>query len=208
MQTEIMKSNLREYYNKEAPLRNLNDKAEWKISQRSDFCNLIKSENKKTLLEIGAGTGDDSVFFMKSGLKVTAVDLSPEMVRICIEKSIEAYELDFYNLADLNKTFDCIWSMNSLLHVPKSDLPQVLKTIDSVLNKNGLFYMGVYGGLDLEHNYIDDFFEIPRLFSFYTEQALKDVLSYSFNILSYQQMDVGRKRDFQAVIMRKSNFAK
>ena len=96
MQTEIIKSNLREYYNKEAPLRNFNDKDEWKISQRSDFCNLIKSENKKTLLEIGAGTGDDSVFFMKSGLKVTAVDLSPEMVRICIEKSIEAYELDFY----------------------------------------------------------------------------------------------------------------
>lgn len=203
MRTEIMKSNLREYYNKEAPLRNLNDKDEWKISQRSEFCNLIKSENKKTLLEIGAGTGDDSVFFMKSGLKVAAVDLSSEMVRICKEKSIEAYELDFYNLADLNKTFDCIWSMNSLLHVPKSDLPQVLKTVDSVLNKNGLFYMGIYGGTDLEHNYIDDFSEIPRFFSFYTEQALKDVLSYSFNILSYQQMDVGRKRDFQAVIMRK-----
>lgn len=36
MQTEIMKRNLREYYNKEAPLRNLKDKAEWKISQRSD----------------------------------------------------------------------------------------------------------------------------------------------------------------------------
>ncbi|MDF2804205.1 MAG: class SAM-dependent methyltransferase [Anaerocolumna sp.] len=203
MQTKIMKSNLRDYYNKEAPSRNLNNKDEWKISQRSDFCNLIKSENKTTLLEIGAGTGDDSVFYMKSGLEVIAVDLSPEMVRICIEKSIKAYELDFYNLVDLNNTFDCIWSMNSLLHVPKSDLPKVLKTIDSVLNKNGLFYMGVYGGLDLEHYYIDDFSDIPRLFSFYNEQALKDVLSYSFNILSYQQIDVGRKRDFQAVIMRK-----
>lgn len=203
MQTEIIKSNLREYYNKDAPLRNSKEKAEWKISQRSDFCNLIKSENKKTLLEIGAGTGDDSVFFKESGLKVTAVDLSPEMVKICIGKSIEAYELDFYNLVDLNRTFDCIWSMNSLLHVPKSDLPQVLNTIDSVLNKDGLFYMGVYGGLDLEHYYLDDFSEIPRFFSFYTEQALKDVLSCSFNILSFQQMDVGRKRDFQAVIMRK-----
>lgn len=203
METEIIKSNLREYYNQNAPLRNSKEKEEWKINQRSNFCNLIKSENKKTLLEIGAGTGDDSVFFKESGLKVTAVDLSPEMVKICLGKSIEAYELDFYNLADLNRTFDCIWSMNSLLHVPKSDLPQVLSTIDSVLNEDGLFYMGVYGGLNLEHHYLDDFSEIPRFFSFYTEQALRDVLSRSFNILSFQQMDVGRKRDFQAVIMRK-----
>lgn len=37
MQTEIIKSNLREYYNKDAPLRNSKEKAEWKISQRSDF---------------------------------------------------------------------------------------------------------------------------------------------------------------------------
>jgi len=40
--------------------------------------------------------------------------------------------------------------MNSLLHVPKSDLPRVLTSIDSVLDDGGLFYMGVYGGEDFE----------------------------------------------------------
>lgn len=44
---------------------------------------MVNYENKTTLLDIGAGVGDDSVFFMESGFEVTAVDLSPEMIQIC-----------------------------------------------------------------------------------------------------------------------------
>ena len=131
MNTDKIKSNLRDYYNLEAADRNnrSENKADWKIKQRGIFCDLIIKENKETLLEIGAGSGHDSKFFMDSGLKVTAVDLSGEMVKKCKEKGIDAYELDFYDLSALNKKFDCVYSMNCLLHVPKSDLPQVLKNI-------------------------------------------------------------------------------
>jgi cyclopropane fatty-acyl-phospholipid synthase-like methyltransferase len=97
MDTILLKENLRRYYNEEAELRNKSDKADWKIKIREDYCNLIKQEHKKTLLELGAGAGYDSQFFMNNGLQVTAVDLSSEMVNKCKEKSIEAYELDFYN---------------------------------------------------------------------------------------------------------------
>lgn len=140
---------------------------------------------------------------MDRGLKVVAVDLSGEMVKICKEKLIEAYELDFYDLSALNMKFDCIWSMNSLLHVPKSDLPRVLKEIDSVLNNKGLFYMGVYGGADAESEYVNEITEVPRFFSYLSEQSLREVLGGTFDIIEYRQMDVGRNTDFQAVIMRK-----
>jgi cyclopropane fatty-acyl-phospholipid synthase-like methyltransferase len=128
------------------------------------------------------------------------------MVKICIEKGIDAYELDFYDLSALNKKFDCVWSMNSLLHVPKSDLPEVLINIDSVINENGFFYMGVYGGNDTEHNWVNDLSETPRFFSSYSESKIKEVLDKVFEIISFEQLDVGSNRgniDFQSIIMRK-----
>lgn len=198
-----MKLNLKKYYNQEAELRNLSEKQEWKKDQRANFYSYVKSENKNSLLEIGAGTGNDSRFFMDCGLNVVAVDLSSEMVKLCKGKNIQAYELDFYNISNLNKKFDCIWSMNSLMHVPKNDLPQVLNEINFVLKEKGLFYMGVYGGVDTESNYVDEVTDTPRFFSYYSESKIKEVLSNVFDIIEFHQFDVGRNTDFQAVIMRK-----
>jgi len=203
MSTEIIKSHLRDYYNLEAEQRSLREKSSWKIEQRDIFYNLIINENKETLLEIGAGTGQDSKFFMDGGLKVTAVDLSCEMVKKCKEKGIDVYELDFYNLSDLNKKFDCVWSMNCLLHVPKSDLPQVLKNISAVLNDNGLFYMGVYGGKDSEEEFLNEIIQKPRLFTSYTENKLKQILQNIFEIISFKTIELEDHMDFQSIIMRR-----
>jgi cyclopropane fatty-acyl-phospholipid synthase-like methyltransferase len=207
MGTILFKENLKRYYNQEAELRNKSDKADWKIKIREDFCNLIKQEHKKTLLELGAGAGYDSQFFMNNGLQVTAVDLSKEMVNKCKEKSVEAYELDFYNLSSLNKKFDCIWAMNTLLHVPKTDLCGVLNGINLALEENGLFYMGVYGGEDFESEYVKSEVSItPRFFSYYSESQLKTILENCFQIITFEEFDVSRgteKDIFQSIIMRK-----
>jgi cyclopropane fatty-acyl-phospholipid synthase-like methyltransferase len=203
MDIESIKSNLKAYYDREAELRDASEKEEWKKAQRARFYGYIKAEGKASLLEIGAGTGSDSVYFKERGLNVVAVDLSSEMVRICKAKLIEAYELDFYDLSSLNRTFDCVWSMNSLLHVPKPDLPRVLNEINNALNEGGLFYMGVYGGADAESDFVNDVSSVPRYFSYLSEHKLKDALSGVFDILEYQQIDVGRNTDFQAAIMRK-----
>ena len=132
-----------------------------------------------------------------------ALDLSSEMVKVCQEKGINAREFDFYDLQELDTKFDCVWAMNSLLHVPKSDLLAVLKGIDSVLNENGLFFMGVYGGDDSESDFVNSFSDTPRFFSSYAEQSLKKALTEVFEIISFEQLDVGREKDFQSVIMRK-----
>ena len=210
MDTILIKENLKAYYNQEAELRNQKSKAEWKIKVREEFCDLIKQENKETLLELGAGAGYDSLFFMDNGLKVTAVDLSAEMVKKCREKSVEAYEMDFYNLSSLKKNFDCVWAINTLLHVPKADLSHVLNEIDSVLDANGLFYMGLYGGKNSEGEYVNaEISETPRFFSFHSEAYLKHMLENYFEILKFEQIDVGEGTEvhiFYSVTMRKKNY--
>lgn len=205
MNSDTIKSNLRNYYNQEAEHRNASDKDGWKAKERKAFSDMAAQENKKHLLEIGAGSGQDSQYFMEQGFDVTAVDLSKEMVQKCKEKGINAHELDFYNLAALNQKFDCIWAMNTLLHVPKADLQDVLRNISAVLNQNGIFFMGVYGGKDSEHEWANDICDIPRFFSFYSPDKLKAVLQDVFEIISFKQYDVGRTNEFpfQAAVMRK-----
>lgn len=203
MDTNKIKEKLRSFYNQEAEYRNSNQKQEWKKHIRDLFCQFVKDEGKESLLEIGAGTGQDSRFFIDCGLAVTAIDFSIEMVKLCREKAIEAYEMDFYDIASLNRKFDCIWSMNSLLHVPKEDLPKVLQGIDHVMNQNGLFFMGVYGGRDTETYLINEISDFPRFYASYSESELKTVLEDIFDIIRFCQFDVENKLQFQAVIMRK-----
>ncbi|MCL2372265.1 MAG: class I SAM-dependent methyltransferase [Defluviitaleaceae bacterium] len=200
---KMHKENLKNFYNKDAKYRELSPKQDWKIRVRDDFCNLLSKKAKQSLLEIGAGTGHDSQYFMEKGLQVVAIDLSPEMVKKCKEKSIEAYEMDFYDLTPLGRKFDCIWAMNTLLHVPKAELPQVLSQIDSVLEDGGLFYMGVYGGVDSEHEYaLKEVSDTPRFFSFYLLEDLLAVLEGHFHIISSQEILMDNDT-FQSIIMQK-----
>jgi cyclopropane fatty-acyl-phospholipid synthase-like methyltransferase len=209
MSSVLIKENLKRYYNQEAELRNSKSViADWKLKGRAKFFELLMQERKETLLELGAGAGYDSLFFMDNGLKVLAVDLSSEMVSKCREKSIEAQELDYYDLSSLNKKFDCVYAMNTLLHVPKDDLRHVLKEIDSVLNANGLFYMGLYGGGDTEKEFVKiEVSETPRFFALHSERFLKEILQLYFDIIDFETLDIGSGSEidiFHSITLRKT----
>jgi len=208
------KSNLKEYYNQEAELRNdktakKTAKEDWKENIRHNFLAIIKQENKQSLLELGAGAGHDSQFFMNGGLTVTAIDLSIEMVKKCREKGVTAHELDFYNLSSLNIKYDCIYSINSLLHVPKTDFDLILNEINLVLEPNGLFYMGLYGGNDTESNITSQISTAPRFYAFHSKDYLTSMLKPHLKIISYEQISVTKKSQefdieiFHSFIMRK-----
>lgn len=198
------KENIKIYYNQDAARRNRQRmRAPWKRKVRKNFYKIIKQENKKTLLELGAGAGFDSLFFMRKGLNVTAVDISDENIRSCREKGIEAYALDFYKLSTLHNKFDCIYALNTLLHVPKDDLHKVLQEIGAVLNRNGLFYLGLYGGNDEETDLVkSDVSDAPRLFTFYSAHYLKTVLTDYFHIVDFKTFPVGT-HIFHSIILRK-----
>ncbi len=201
---KTFKDDIKKYYNQDANRRNSKIiRTPWKAKVRKTFYTTVKQEGKKTLLELGAGTGFDSLFFMRKGLKVTAVDISDESIRKCREKGIEAYEMDFYNLTALNKKFDCIYALNTLLHVPKADLHKVLQEIDAVLDRDGLFYLGLYGGNDDEINLVKSgVSDVPRFFTFYSEKYLKTVLNDYFQIVNFKTFPVG-KNIFHSFLLRK-----
>src|SRR5215469_10540854 len=98
------------------------------------------------MLEIGAGTGQDSLFFAGHDLDVIATDISAAMVARCRDKGLDARVMDFSQLDFPAESFDAVYAMNCLLHVPDAELPAVLRSIARVMVPGGLFFLGVYGG--------------------------------------------------------------
>lgn len=173
---------LRTAYDRGAERRDRTAKQAWKIAERKAFLGLLCEVGARRLLEIGAGTGYDSAFFAENGLDVVAVDLSPAMVAKCREKGLDARVVDFTGLAETFQpgSFDAVWSMNCLLHVPSADLPPIVRQIRSVLRPDGLFYFGTWGGDGTEEVLADDSHDPPRFFAWRTMTQLEGAVDESF----------------------------
>ncbi len=198
---------LRHAYDLSASERQQSTVSEWKLRERQDFLDLLKLENKVTLLEIGAGAGKDSKFFQDNGMQVVSTDLSPEMVKLCREKGLEAYEMDFKNLAFPDENFDALYALSCLLHVPKKDLPVILNTLKKLLKPAGLFFMSVYGGPVTEGVWEKDYHQPPRFFSTYADDQLLSVVTRDFELDDFKTILLPAEADSdlhaQRLILRK-----
>ncbi len=182
------KQELKNAYNADAKRRdsNADTRDQWKLDLRDEFVKLLKDEGKHTLLELGAGAGIDSKFFLDNKLEVLATDLSDEMVKMCQKRGLNAQVLDLYDIDTLATKYDAIFGLNVLLHVPIKDLPTVLRKIANQLNDNGVFYYGVYGGVDEEKTITDETkMNMPRFFSFLSDEKLLDMARESFDIIKF-----------------------
>jgi cyclopropane fatty-acyl-phospholipid synthase-like methyltransferase len=206
---EDFKTQLVAAYDADAKRRVGNEKArdDWKLAARKEFADLAKAEGKKSVLEIGAGVGIDADYFKAQGFDVLATDLSPKMVEACKERGLKAQVLDIYGLKGLKKRFDAIYSLNVLLHVPKEDLPAVLEGIYNSLTPSGIFFYGVYGGVDKGEVHTDPKkMNLPRFFSFLSDEALLRAAASKFEVVSSKTIDIGYAQKglhFQSLLLRK-----
>ena len=122
----------------------------FKVQERAAFLKFLQDEERKTLLEIGCGHGQDALFFQNQGLRVLAVDNTPTMVTLTAEKGVPGQVLDCYNLGEISERFDAVYTMNCLLHIPKRDMDQILRLISERLNNSGLMYLGIWGDENFE----------------------------------------------------------
>ena len=194
---------LRFAYDGSAADRDASQKSAWKITERRAFLERLQSERQRRLLELGAGTGQDSVFFKEHGLEVVATDASPEMVAKCREKGVEAHVMDFLSLSFAPGSFDAAYALNCLLHVPNADLPAVLGAFRTVLAPRALLYIGVYGGDSFEGLKPNDWHDPPRFFSFRTDAELLRMVAPYFEIVDFHVVEEENDARFQALTVRR-----
>jgi cyclopropane fatty-acyl-phospholipid synthase-like methyltransferase len=202
----LLKESLKASYNEQADVRDKMKIEDWKITELDSFIHSLQKENMSTVLDIGAGAGQQGMYLHDHNLDVTCIDFSPNMVETCQLKGLKAEVMDYYTMKFEEQSFDAIWAMNTLLHVPKVSLSAVLHSIHNVLKEDGLFYMGVYGGSDSEGVWQDDTYIPKRFFSFYTNDGIIEVVSPLFEVVDFHVVErAGESLDYQSLLLRKKH---
>lgn len=200
------KRGLARSYDGDAARRNSKTLPEWKLKERERFLTRFQEKKCRTLLEIGSGTGMDGVYFKERGLAVTCVDLSPAMVDACKARGLHAQVMDFYALELPDGSFDALYAMNCLLHVPKADFGAVLKELARVLKPGGLFYLGLYGGRESEGLWEGDWCDPPRFFSFHGDREIVGRTGDSFELEGFTTVPQQGEGElhFQSLLLRRA----
>ena len=202
--SEQIKDTLREAYDRRAAERAKRPAPAWELAERDRFGELVVQEGKTRLLDLGAGTGIDARHFADVGLDVVCVDLSPKMVEACREKALEAHVMDVSDLRFDSGSFDAIYAMNCLVHLPNLQIEKALEAIFDILQTDGLFYVGLYGGRRFEGIWEDDSYEPKRFFSHYPDDELTEVFEQRFDVEAFRQIGQGwAGLHFQSLVLRK-----
>jgi SAM-dependent methyltransferase len=196
---------LRTAYDRMVAERDGHETQPWKVDERWRFLAELRKEQRTSLLEVGAGTGVHGKFFQDQGLQVVCTDLSPEMVRRCRARGLEAHVADFLNLDFGDRRFDAAFAMNCLLHVPYQDLGRALAAIAATLVPGALFYLGQYGGIERTGVWHGDYYEPKRYFSYLTDDQIERATRQHFDTVEFRRVPVEGEIDsyFQALTLRR-----
>ncbi len=171
-----------DYYNKYAA-KVFEETAEQDMSEIMKWF-LAELEEGDTILDLGCGSGRDSLTFYELGFDVTAMDASEEMCKLAeIHTGLDVLQMTFEEM-NFDNVFDGIWACASLLHIPKKELSDVLTKIARALDDKGILYMSFRKG-DYEG------FRGERYFCDYTEDSISEVLRDNgrFDIIKLWETD-------------------
>ena len=141
------------------------------------FLKLVPKGGK--ILDLGCGSGRDSMNFMKLGYEVTAVDGAKELAKKASVLLGKEVILSTFEELELKEKFHGIWACASLLHIKRKDLKIVLNNLYNNLEDNGVFYMSFKYG---EKEYVDD---KNRYFNCFTDESIISFINENtkYNIL-------------------------
>ena len=112
-----------------------------------------------TILDIGFGSGRDSLYFISKGYTVYSIDPEEEFVKY--GKEIGLTNVEQLRAEDINyeNIFDGIWACASLLHISSAHLNDVFKRCSRALKEKGVMYvsfkLGDFEGMRNGRFYLD-----------------------------------------------------
>lgn len=169
-----------EYYNENSE-KFLADTANVEFGELQSRFALMLPEGGR-ILDLGCGSGRDSLAFLKAGFDVDAVDGSKQMAEATnsltgldvVQALFDEYEPD--------GLYDGIWACSSLLHVPSDELPSLIEKYSKALKPSGIFYLsfklGDYEGV-----------RNGRWFTDLTEESFRDLINIIKGI-SISELDI------------------
>ena len=123
------------------------------------------------VLDYGCGPGYFSKKFLADGFQVNAFDASEKMIEIASMETRVNWWLGDFKSFRATTLYDGIWANFSLLHAPKKEIFQLIRTIFKSLKPRGLFSLGLKLGIGEKRD------KIGRKYSYFEKQEIKNILS-------------------------------
>lgn len=132
--------------------------------------------NGNKILDFGCGSGRDTKCFIEAGYDVDAIDGSIELCKSASTYTgIQVKHMLFQDL-DKENYYDGIWACSSILHLPKSELKDVLSKMNRALKDDGIIYTSFkYGDFEGERN--------GRFFTDFTLDIFKNFIKDVDNLM-------------------------
>ncbi|MDQ9019571.1 class I SAM-dependent methyltransferase [Acinetobacter sichuanensis] len=139
------------------------------------------------ILDVGSGSGSDSLAFKDKGYYVEAIDFSEELVKkATLLTGISVQLKSFYEVDDY-EVYDGVWACASLLHCERDSLAEVIGKLIAALKPNGVLYMSFkYGDSNREKD--------GRDFTDLNKDQAKSLLEQFDHVQQIKQWITGDKR--------------
>jgi len=133
-----------DYYNKYADEFTVST---FKVDMESLYQPFLAELQEGTrILDVGCGSGRDTLAFKNKGYQVDAIDYSEELVKKVTRLTGIPIKLQSFYEIDDYEAYDGIWACASLLHCERNHLKEVIGKLVSALKPNGVLYMSFKHG--------------------------------------------------------------
>lgn len=189
-------SKLSQYYESEQYISHTDNKKGlvpflYQVVKRRSLKNklgLIKSLKKdaKSILDIGAGTGDFLSFIQSESKSVTGIEPNPKARELAKNKGFFLEE-DIKNVK--GKLFDVITMWHVLEHIP--NLEETIIDLESLLKPNGVLIVAVPNFYSFDAAYYKSFwaaFDVPRHLWHFSKVSMNKLFTDKFSLLKISPM--------------------
>lgn len=98
------------------------------------------------VLDLGCGSGRDTIALEEKGFYVTPMDGSEEMCKLAEVNTDEEVLQMTYEEMDFDDVFDGIWACASLVHLTEDEMREIIDKLVQALKADGILYFSVRKG--------------------------------------------------------------
>ena len=122
------------------------------------------------VIDIGAGSGRDMIFFRTLGYEVDGIDASEELCNLVYRNTGMSVENSRIQEWKPEKQYDGIWACASLVHLSECEILDFIKVATNALNEKGVLFLSMKEEIDSGYD------ENGRFFINFTNELLEKIL--------------------------------
>lgn len=166
------------YYDAEARAGLRIEHAPMRVSLRQRFTEQLQHEQRRHLVDVGAGPGLDTIEFHTDGFDIVGVDIAPANAEAIHEHGLAGVAGSLYALPFPAATFDALWTMSTFVHIPHDRFDEAITELLRVVTPGAPLAIGTWGGRDFEG--IPEFGELRpyRFFSLASHDRWRTMLEH------------------------------